>query len=71
MSRYSKQEDKLIYLGKVIENSISKWEIVAKEPHGNWTLKNLSTGEIITEIWTSTIEKVMKESRAMKEGKND
>lgn len=69
MSRYTRQEDKEIYIGKIIGNSIGKWEVVKKETPNRWSLKGLSTGKIIRGILTTTIERIMKEGRAMKEGR--
>ena len=69
MSRYTRQEDKEIYIGKIIGNSIGKWEVVGKETKNYWTLKDLHNGRFLSGIWTRTIEQIMKEGRARKEGR--
>ena len=62
MSRYTRQEDG-IYVGKIIGNSIGKWEVIEKENPNSWSLKDLSTGKIIKGIWTETLESIMREDR--------
>lgn len=69
MSRYTRQEDKEIYIGKIIGNSIGKWEVMEKETPNSWSLKDFSTGKIIRGILTTTIEQIMKEGRARKESR--